>query len=281
MSELIVAAVQMTSTSDVQDNLHRAKSLVMRAIDRGAHLLVLPENFGFLGGEGEAKKHAQSLEKSSFINPFREISARYGVTCILGGLPEMADHGKMFNTCAAIGPSGDVIAAYRKIHLFDVDLGPGQVMRESVDVCSGDLAACSVIDVQGWRVALSICYDLRFPELYRRAVLEQGAEVLLVPAAFTLHTGKDHWEVLLRARAIENQCYVVAPGQVGRHNDKRISWGKSMVVDPWGVVIAQASEGEGIAIAACDRNSLNDVRERLPALKHARLWSAMMAGKIS
>jgi predicted amidohydrolase len=167
-----------------------------------------------------------------------------------------------------VGPDGSQLAQYRKIHLFDVDLGNGGSYSESAATLAG--SAPLVVDVAGFKLGLSICYDLRFPELYR-ALSDQGAEVLLVPAAFTLHTGKDHWHVLLRARAIEAQAFVVAAAQHGAHPGGRNTYGHSLVVDPWGTVIAEASDGEGLVTATLERARLDQVRRSLPSLTHRKL----------
>jgi deaminated glutathione amidase len=167
-----------------------------------------------------------------------------------------------------VGPGGEVAARYRKIHLFDVEVGDGQVYRESAGVTGGDETV--VVPVGPFKVGLSVCYDLRFPELYRR-LIDGGADVLLVPAAFTLMTGKDHWHVLLRARAIESQAYVIAAAQWGRHPKGRTTYGKSLVVDPWGDVIAQAPEGPGVVFARLEATRVAEVRASLPSLKHRKL----------
>jgi predicted amidohydrolase len=175
------------------------------------------------------------------------------------------------NTCVVVNPEGFVTSRYRKIHMFDVEVGDGQRYRESASCAAGDKPV--VASVAGAAVGLSICYDLRFPELYR-SLVAAGAEVLVVPAAFTLATGKDHWHVLLRARAIESQCYVIAAAQWGVHPKGRRTFGKSCIVDPWGEVIAQASEGEGVAVAPLDPAYLQHVRTSLPSLSHRRLGLA-------
>jgi len=179
-----------------------------------------------------------------------------------------ADDARPHNTLLAVGPDGETLATYRKIHLFDVELGSGGSYSESAATTPG--TSVVVVEVGGFKLGLSICYDLRFPELYR-ALSEQGAEVLLVPAAFTLHTGKDHWHVLLRARAIEAQAFVVAAAQYGAHPGARQTYGHSLVVDPWGTVIAEASDGVGIVSATLERERLDAVRRSLPSLTHRKL----------
>ncbi len=270
---VVAAAVQLNSHADVAQNLTRADALVADAARRGAEIIVFPENFAFMGGEDDERlRVAENLDgpNSGLIRQFLETNTkRFGVWIIAGGLPEASsDAARVHNTCVVVAPDGSVTARYRKIHMFDVEVGDGQRYRESASCAPGDKPV--VADVAGARVGLSICYDLRFPELYRTLV-EQGAEVLVVPAAFTLATGKDHWHVLLRARAIESQCYVIAAAQWGTHPKGRRTFGKSCIVDPWGEVIAQASEGEGFALATLDPAYLKHVRTSLPSLEHRRL----------
>jgi predicted amidohydrolase len=194
---------------------------------------------------------------------------RLGIWIVAGGMPERSgDPARPFNTCAVIDPRGLVVARYRKVHLFDVDIADGSRYRESGCTTAGDVPV--VADVAGVKLGLSVCYDVRFPELYR-ALSAQGAEALVVPAAFTLLTGKDHWHVLLRARAIEAQAYVIAAAQWGKHPRGRHTFGKTSIIDPWGEIVAQVSEGEGAITATLDPAYLARVRENLPSLKHRRL----------
>lgn len=270
---LVAAAVQMNSQADLAENLGRAERLVAEAASRGAQVVVLPENFAFMGGEDDERlRVAEDLDTrdGGKIRSFlAESAAKHGVWILAGGLPERSsDPRRVHNTCAAVAPSGEIVARYRKMHMFDVEVGDGQRYRESASCMPGDEPI--VVEVQGARVGLSICYDLRFPELYRELV-SRGAEVLIVPAAFTLATGKDHWHVLLRARAIEAQCYVIAAAQWGSHPKGRKTYGKSCIVDPWGEVVAQASEGEGIVVAKLDPSYLEQVRSSLPSLQHRRI----------
>ncbi len=268
MTRLTAAAVQLTSTADVDANLARATELAGAAATAGAELIVLPENYGFLGEDADKLRHAQPIE-GRFTAPLRDLARARGLFVIAGGIPEAGpDAGHTYNTSVLIGPDGGTLATYRKMHLFDVDLADGTSIEESRHVAAGDRPV--VAEVAGWPVGLTICYDLRFPELYRRLVTD-GARVLTVPAAFTLHTGKDHWRALLCARAIENTCFVVAAAQTGRHSATRVSWGKSCIVDPWGTTLAVASEGEGFALAVLDSAVLERVRAQLPSLTHRRL----------
>ncbi len=270
---VVAAAVQMNSQADVANNLARAEVLVSEAAHQGARIIVLPENFAFMGGEDhERLRVAEHLDadQPGVIRKFLETnSKKHGAWIIAGGLPEASSDGvRVHNTCLVVNPDGVVTARYRKIHMFDVEVGDGQRYRESASCAPGDKPV--VASVAGAAVGLSICYDLRFPELYRTLVAA-GAEVLVVPAAFTLATGKDHWHVLLRARAIESQCFVIAAAQWGTHPKGRKTFGKSCIIDPWGEVIAQASEGEGIAVATLDPAYLHHVRTSLPSLEHRRL----------
>jgi predicted amidohydrolase len=266
--KFLAAAVQLTSTDDVRRNLERCEALTREAAERGAALVVLPENFAFLGAEGDKVKVAEPLDGPS-LGRLSALARELGIHLCAGGFHERAEApGKVHNTAVLFGPAGQRLAVYRKIHLFDVDLPGRQRFRESDDVVPG--AEPVVAETALCRIGLSICYDLRFPELYR-TLASQGAELLLVPSAFTLYTGKDHWHALLRARAIENQCYVLAPAQFGQHNEKRWTYGKSLLADPWGVLVAQASDGEGVAVGEVDLDLVARIRRDLPALSHRRL----------
>jgi deaminated glutathione amidase len=268
-AELSVAAVQLSSQADVGQNLERARELVRRAAQRGAELVLLPENFAFFGPETEKRGVAESLAGGSIMSALSEMARESEVFLIGGGFPERSqDPERPHNTALVLGPDGAQLGAYRKMHLFDVELGSGGSYSESAATTAG--AELVVVDIGGFKVGLSICYDLRFPELYR-ALSERGVEVLLVPAAFTLHTGKDHWHVLLRARAIEAQAFVVAAAQYGAHPGGRQTYGHSLVVDPWGTVIAEASDGPGLAQATLERSRLDTVRRSLPSLSHRKL----------
>jgi len=267
--ELCVAAVQLNSQGDVARNLEAVRQLVGRAKQRGAEVVLLPENFAFFGPEAEKRNVAETLAEGHISRALGDLAREHALTLIGGGFPERtADAERPHNTLLAVGPDGAQLGAYRKIHLFDVELGSGGSYAESAATTAGE--SVMVLDVGGFKLGFSICYDLRFPELYR-ALSEQGAEVLLVPAAFTLHTGRDHWHVLLRARAIEAQSFVVAAAQYGAHPGARQSYGHSLVVDPWGTVIAEASDGIGIVTATLERERLDSVRRSLPSLTHRKL----------
>lgn len=265
---ILVAAVQMTSRADKAHNLRTADELVRKAARRGATFIGLPENFAWLGPEAGRTAAAEPLEGPTLTH-FAALARELKVTLLAGSVLETGPlDGRVFNTSVLLGPEGARLGVYRKIHLFDVEVGDGQHYHESAAVAPG--AQVVVADAPLGKVGLSVCYDLRFPELYRLQA-DAGAVLLTVPAAFTLATGKDHWEVLLRARAIENQAYVVAPAQQGRHAQDRMTWGHAMVVDPWGLVTARASEGEGLAMSEFDLSLLEKIRRSLPALQHRRL----------
>jgi predicted amidohydrolase len=268
--DVVFGAVQLSSQGDVRSNLDRAASLVGEAAARGATVVVLPENFAYLGDEEGKRAIAEDLDQADgpIAGRLSELARARGIHLVAGGMPERSgDPERPFNTCAVFGPDGRLAARYRKVHLFDVDLAERRY-RESAATAPG--AEPVVAEVAGVRLGLSICYDLRFPELYR-ALSALGAEALVVPAAFTITTGKDHWHVLLRARAIEAQAYVIAAAQWGRHPGGRLTYGKSCIVDPWGEVIAHASEREGVVVAPFDPAYLAEVRRNLPALRHRRL----------
>lgn len=272
---LRVGAVQMRSTADLAANLATVSQLTARAAGDGAQLVVLPENFSFLGrGEGDKMAIAESLGGTGpTMATLRELAIKHGIYIIGGGMPEIVpgDPKRTFNTAVVINPGGHLIAMYRKIHLFDVHIPGSATLRESDATAPGD--ECVVVDIAGAPVGLSICYDVRFPELYRSLVKDKGAEVLLVPAAFTAYTGAAHWQLLLRARAIEDQAWVVAPAQWGRHNDKRHSYGHTLVVDPWGTVVDERDEGDGVVLATLDGATVAQRRTQMPCLSHAVLWS--------
>ena len=271
-SSIEVAAIQMSSQDDATANLERARALVLDAARRGARLVLLPENLAYMGADEGKRAIVERLEPADgrLARTLSMTASDAGVWLVAGGIPEdSGDPRRPFNTCAVFAPDGTLTARYRKIHLFDVDLPDGSRQHESASNTAGSEPV--VVDVDGFCVGLSICYDLRFPELYRKLV-DLGAQILVVPAAFTMITGKDHWHVLLRARAIESQCYVIAAGQWGKHpGPNKHTFGKSLIADPWGEVIAQCSEGEGICSATVQQATIERVRAGLPCLKHRKL----------
>jgi deaminated glutathione amidase len=265
----LLAAVQMTSSADKFRNLEVATRLVQQAAKQGASFIGLPENFSWMGPEPERAANAEPLDGPT-LKAMSALAKTCGVTLLAGSVLEKAagDANRVHNTSVLFGPDGGQLGVYRKIHLFDVEIGDGATYRESAGVAPGTEVV--VAPTAFGPVGMSVCYDLRFPELYREHS-RRGAKLLTVPAAFTLMTGKDHWEVLLRARAIENQAYLVAPAQWGKHSENRLTYGHAMVIDPWGLVIGRASDGEGFALANFDEAVLDKVRRNLPCLTHRRL----------
>ena len=272
-----VSLIQLATDVDLDANIAQAERLAEQAIlaDR-PDLVVLPETFTLIGGDAATRAAAaQTIPDGPAFRMLQALARRHGVTVHGGSFLEEGPQGRPYNTTVVLGPDGQTVATYRKIHLFDVTAPDGREFRESDGISPGrDLATYR----HGmFTVGCTICYDLRFPELFQ-LLARRGADVFMVPSAFTLQTGKDHWEVLLRARAIENGAYVVAPGQSGAHpTSKRISWGQSMVVDPWGAVIAQASDGPGFVTARLDHARVVEARRMIPTHRHHRLvepWGA-------
>ena len=264
---LRVAAVQMTSSDDRDRNIAVAEELVGRAAAAGAELVVLPEKWPCIDASPTLAGAREDLEGPS-LRAAARWARRHGIALVAGSIVERSPDGaRARNASALLRPDGSLAAVYRKLHLFDVEVG-GAVYRESAGTRPGDEVVCG--EALGHRVGLTVCYDLRFPELYRRLAVEGGAEILTVPSAFTAATGRDHWEPLLRARAIENQAFVIAANQWGVHATGTASHGRSMIVDPWGVVLAQAGDGETVVVADLDFARLRAVREALPALRHRR-----------
>jgi predicted amidohydrolase len=255
----------MTSSDDVDRNVGRAERLVRRAAGDGADLVALPENFSYLRAEGRKPGFKTTLD-GDLVGAMRDLARETGIHLLLGSIPERVPRSpRVYNTSVLIGPRGDLLAAYRKLHLFDVEIRGRVSLRESRYVAAGKRPV--LVDTPLGRLGLSICYDLRFPDLYRWLAL-RGAQVLFVPAAFTAYTGPHHWLPLLRARAIENQCWVVAPAQVGRHSAERSSHGETAIIDPWGKVVARKPRAQGLLTATVDLTLLERVRRGLPCLEH-------------
>jgi predicted amidohydrolase len=268
------AAVQLNSTDDTDRNLETADRLVREATARGAQLIVLPEKWSVLGTGKQIAAGAEPLD-GRCITWARDTARELGVDLVAGSIAELVPGREMHaNTSVHVGGDGELSAVYRKLHMFDVEVD-GVTYYESEHEQAGSEPVVSTL-AGGVPLGLTICYDVRFPELYRM-LSERGAEVITVPSAFTLATTRDHWEVLIRARAIENQCFVIAPNQIGAHPPGHRAGGRSLIVDPWGLVLAGAPDTETVIVADLDFDVLRDVRRRLPALTHRRLdvygWS--------
>ncbi|MEX0680456.1 MAG: carbon-nitrogen hydrolase family protein [Balneolales bacterium] len=304
MSRFLAAALQMNSQPDLHHSMDLAYSGVDSAAREGASFIGLPENFAFLGDEKERHRQADHIS-DAVIKTLPEWARAFRVHILGGGFPVRTDRGKIFNRAILVGPDGTILAQYDKIHLFDITLSKEESYRESdlVEPGMGDPVVCETpVNIRSFlnpgsetktggqtpevksknnkkasdqfrihvRIGLSICYDVRFPELYRR-LAEQKADVLCVPAAFTQPTGKAHWEILLRCRAIENTCYVIAPTQTGLHGSTRKTHGHAMIIDPWGRILCDAGVKPGMAMAEIDLDHLYRVRRKMPSLEHRLL----------
>ena len=260
-------AVQLNATEDTDRNLETADRLVRQAAALGAELVVLPEKWSVLGTDEQMTAGAESLD-GRCISWARSTARELGIDLVAGSIVERVDGwDKSANTSVHVGADGEVRAVYRKLHMFDVEVD-GDVYAESAHEDPGAEVVISELP-GGVKLGMSICYDVRFPELYRILAV-RGAEVVTVPAAFTLATTRDHWEVLLRARAIENQCFVIAPNQIGAHPPGHRAGGRSLIIDPWGLVLSSAPDTETAIVANLDFATLESVRRRIPALRHRR-----------
>lgn len=266
---MLVAAVQLTSKANKKKNLAIATALMTRAVRQGAELIALPEYFSFIGSKSETLKEAERPGEGLAYETVRDFAKHNGVYVLAGSIPTLAEKktDRLLNRSIFFGPDGKEIASYDKIHLFDTEITESRAYRESETFKPG--SSLAIADTPFGKVGFSVCYDLRFPELYRTLAL-RGARVIFVPAAFTLYTGKDHWLPLLKARAIENQVFIIAPAQIGNHSEKKASFGKSCVIDPWGNIIALAPDCETVVVADIDFKFLQKVRKELPVLKHYR-----------
>ncbi len=268
-----IAALQMVSTPDVERNLITARALVAKAAKLGAKLVGLPEYFCLMGySDSDKLRWAETPGEGPIQSALCDMAREHGVWLVGGTLPlRTNDSQRVLNSCCMVNPEGQAVTRYDKLHLFRFDNGQ-ESYDEGATLQAGTTPVThnAQVDSQSLRVGMSICYDLRFPELYR-AMMQPPCDLFCVPAAFTYTTGKAHWEVLLRARAIENQCYVMASAQGGRHENGRQTWGHSMVIDPWGGVLAKVAEGEGVALAELDLLRMAAVRRQLPALQHRRV----------
>jgi deaminated glutathione amidase len=270
-----VAAIQLCATPDVEANLAQAERLVGEACERGARVVFLPEAFAYLGPERDKQALLETLPEPDattgagpILTRCRNLARQAAVDLILGGFHERAvEPGKSYNTCLHLDAGGNIAARYRKIHLFDVSLADGTELRESANTLPGDRVVTT--DLPFGRLGLTVCYDVRFPYLFQ-ALADRGATAITVASAFTRPTGAAHWHVLLRARAIESQCYVIAPAQHGHNWGRRTSYGHSLIIDPWGEVLAELEDGDGVIIADIDPERVASVRAQLPSLTHRR-----------
>ena len=277
MNKTQVGIIQCRATADVERNLALSLDLVAQAASAGARVVLVPEAFAFIGPQREGNRHLEKVPSGEADAPgpilarCMEAARAANAHLVLGGFPEQAPDGRAFNSCLHLSPEGAVVAAYRKIHLFDVDLADGTRMRESQGTAPGDRAVVTAMPFGA--LGLTVCYDVRFPTLYQR-LADLGAVAIAVPAAFLANTGRAHWHVLLRARAIETQCYVLAPAQHGDHGHRgRRSFGHGLIVDPWGEVVAECEDGDGFAMAEVDPDRVAAVRAQLPSLANRRPFS--------
>ncbi len=267
----VVACVQMASGPNIGANLLEAERLIEEAVSQQARLVVLPENFALMGKTEQDKVEHREADGSGTIQSFlAEQSARHGIWLVGGTIPMVATHeSKVRATCLVFNDKGEQAARYDKIHLFDVELVDSEEQyTESETIEPGDQVV--VVDSPFGRMGVAVCYDLRFPELFRQQ-LQAGMELVVLPSAFTAITGRAHWEVLVRARAIENLCYVIAPDQGGYHLNGRETYGHSMIVDPWGTVLNSLSRGPGVVCADVELGRLNNARRNFPSIEHRRL----------
>lgn len=268
MKPYLAAAIQMTSKPDLEKNLAEAEELIELAVRRGAELIGLPENFAFLGKEEDKLNKAQEISQKAekFV---KTMAQRFQITILGGGfpVPVEGDASKAYNTAILVDPTGKEVSRYQKVHLFDVDVPDGNTYQESSTVMPGKQLPTIYPSQELGNIGLSICYDVRFPELYRH-LSKEGVDVLFIPAAFTAFTGKDHWQVLLQARAIENTCYVIAPAQTGNHYARRFTHGHAVIIDPWGIILDDAGQQPGMALAEINPNRVRQVRQQMPSLQH-------------
>jgi len=264
---LRAACIQLTSGPSLKDNMDGAGQLVSRACDQGANFVFLPENVGLLGPGGVMREQAAPEDKHRALLEFKALAARLGLWILVGSLAVKREDNGLANRSYLIDPSGSLVSQYDKIHMFDVDLPNGESYRESDNYVAGTQACLASTP---WGIlGLTICYDLRFPHLYR-ALAKAGAEIISVPSAFTCTTGKAHWHVLLRARAIETGCFIIAPAQCGNHYGKRFTYGHSLIVDPSGTILAEAQDEPCFVIADLDLELVRLARSSLPSLQHDR-----------
>lgn len=262
-----VAAIQLNSKDNKQINLEKIEKYILEAVANGAEFISLPEYCNFMGADDEKVKNAELIPGGPTATLLANLAKEHNIFVHVGSIIEKYNDEKSYNTSFVINPDGEILNKYRKIHLFDIEINGVSSYKESSKIKGGDKPV--MVDLPFGKAGLSICYDLRFPELYRNYALNE-AKILLIPAAFTRYTGMLHWEVLLRARAIENQCYVIAAGQFGTNQPGKECYGNSLIIDPWGTVVARASEGEGIIFAEIKDELVNSARESIPCLSHRK-----------
>ena len=268
---LVCACVQMRSSDDPVENLETARSLIQDAAAKGAQFVATPEMTGLMDiRKGRTREYAQPEQEDAFLAALRDEAKSLGIWLLIGSLAvktEASDDDRLANRSFLINPTGEIIARYDKIHMFDVDVGDGQSYRESRAYRPGDHAVLAPTPFGG--VGMTICYDLRFPYLYRM-LAQSGADIITVPAAFTKVTGQAHWHALLKARAIETGCYVIAPAQGGKHADGRETFGCSLIISPWGDILAEGGVDPGVFLAELDLNSVKEARRKIPSFAHDR-----------
>jgi deaminated glutathione amidase len=264
--QFIAAAVQLCADSDTGANLDKAESFIAAAARQGARLVVLPEVFAWRGARDQEAAHAEPIPGPSTTR-LGALARQLNLYLLAGSILERSGGAKAFNTSVLFDPHGEIVARYRKLHLFDVDIAGHVSIRESDTRTAGDAVVTAPTELGV--IGMTVCYDVRFPELYRQLTLA-GAEIITVPSAFTFPTGAAHWEILLRARAIENQVYVIAPDQIGRSPSGVVDFGNSMIIDPWGKPLARAADREMVIYAEIDREYQERVRRELPCLTHIR-----------
>lgn len=268
MTELAVACIQLRSTDDIDENIAAASSLIRQAKAGGASFVATPEMTSLMDQrKGALAAKIVAEEDDRALKAFRALAVETGLTILIGSMAIRVSDDICANRSFLITPSGDIAARYDKIHMFDVEVGDGQTYKESRDYRPGDKSV--VASIQGIKLGLSVCYDVRFPALYR-SLAQAGAEILCVPAAFTAVTGKAHWKALLVARAIENGAFVIAPNQGGKHTDGRETYGHSLIIGPWGDVIAEGNSEPGVVAAILDLDQVKETRRRIPSLGHDR-----------
>lgn len=267
----IAACVQTNSSRDIETNIPAVEVLVREARDAGARLILLPENVSMIEPDNRLlRAKARPEAEHPALAAFQDLARETEAWLLIGSLAITAEEDKVANRSLLLDPAGHIVARYDKIHLFDVDLGDGEQYRESHTIAPGNRAETAPLP---WgRLGMSVCYDLRFPHLYR-ALAKAGADFLAVPAAFTRTTGRAHWHVLLRARAIETGCYVFAPAQCGVHAEGRATFGHSLIIDPWGTVLADGGDDVGVITATIDPQQVQDARRRIPSLTHDRPYA--------